>query len=192
MWHTFKPSASLEMYTGQLLVAGDETAFQFRSTKEVSIDSIAYQRHAYKEAMDRIEGRNRREVAPFSIAKVAARLLRVRSMTADGTIHRQQVLRVAAMPVYSERFNSLVDMLDELPDNQERRTRQPVRHYLVADFQESALKPEGVTESDLAHFAVGATENVQKGLFTAALVGLGGAERADLHKDTDPLWLMLR
>ncbi|MGH7218068.1 MAG: hypothetical protein ACREGE_01295 [Candidatus Microsaccharimonas sp.] len=191
IWHTFQPSTTLEEYTGQLLATGEQTTFRFRSTKEVSIDSIAYQHRVYKDVMDAIEGQNRRETMPFGIARVAVRLLRVRSMAAQGDIHRHQVLRIAAMPTHPVRFNSLVGMLDELPDNQTRRMRQPAQHYMVTDFQESAFKAGGITEADLAGFREGAGEYVQKGLFNAALVGLGGAERADLHKKTDPDWLIL-
>lgn len=190
VWHTFQPSAILEMYTGQLLSTGEQTSFRLRSTKEVAVDSIAYQRRAYKEEMDRIEAQNRREVMPFQIAKVAARLLRVRTLANDGEIHRQEVLRVAAMPAYPNRFNSLVTMLDELPSANKEQLRQPARHYLVADFHENLFKPEGITAADLVAFKADATPYINKGLFNAALVGLGGAERAGLHEDTTPDWLM--
>lgn len=190
LWHTFQPSAVLETYTGQLLSSGDEAGFRFRSTKEVSIDSIAYQHRVYKEEMDRIEAQNRQATVPFEIAKVAARLLRVRTLAVDGEIHQHEVLRVAAMPAYPERFHALVSMLDELPGNKENQPQQLARHYLVADFHESLFKPGGITEGDLNAFREGVAEYVHKGLFNAALIGLSGAERADLHENTTPDWLM--
>ncbi len=190
LWHTFQPSTALETYTGQLLSSGDETSFRFRSTKEALIDSIAYQHRVHKEAMNRIEAQNRQAVVPFAIAKVATRLLRVRTLAADGEIHRHEVLRVAAMPAHPGRFQALVSMLDELPSAKEGQSQQPAKHYLVVDFHENLFKPGGITEGDLNVFREGTAEYIAKGLFNAALIGLSGAERADLHENTTPDWLM--
>jgi|GEM_PF-2807666 len=172
---SYRPSPMLEEGVLQLFKTGVRPGFLLHSTKEAYVDSSMYAlgryRHEQEEVLQANEAYSRHR---FTIAQVASRRLQYDMSTLGAETPRTGKIRLSFLPSETNIFNHLASKMDVFPDSYPRQ--EPPRHYLYADFPLQLLRDDEVYEQDYRAFQTKVTEQISKGLFSAAVHGIDGAD----------------
>ena len=150
--HEFRPNEMMIDQVGGLFQSGKAPDFSLLSTRDAYVDGLLYSLHKYRFEDDSVfEAMQKWHNTQFALGRMAVRQL-------------PHKLQLAFMPDDQTSFFALVSSLDVYPDIFPHR--QPIHHYLYANFSTNLLNDS----YDTALHDIAAT--VRKGLFSASVQGV--------------------
>lgn len=173
--HNFEPSEPLAQLIQDFTGPSLRPRFLLRSSKSVYVDSVLYNRGAYREEDEEVKEtiiQSKRH--PIYIARAAFKLAQAPSPAMPGQKTVLIGYRLNLLPFESEAFEALNDSLDVYPEAQP--ARGPSRHYLYLDLPPQAAFTMRDREEAEDTFRRTVAQNAHRRLYCATVSGVRAIE----------------